>query len=70
MLEKIKNEPVMLFGLLQALLTLLVVFGVGLSPEQIAAVEGLGAIVIALLTRQFVIPRRNVAALKDETAQS
>lgn len=60
MLERIKNEPAVVAGIVQALLGLLLAFGVNLSTEQVGAVMAVTAALLALLVRSQVTPVRNV----------
>lgn len=60
MLERIKNEPAVVAGVVQALLGLLLAFGVNLSTEQVGAVMAVTAALLALLVRSQVTPVRNV----------
>lgn len=52
----IRREPALVAGVVQAVLALLVAFGVGLSPEQVGAVLAVTAAVLALLVRGRVSP--------------
>jgi hypothetical protein len=54
--KRITNEPALILGAVQAALTLAVVFGVKLTPEQIAGVLTFSGALLALLTRQLVVP--------------
>jgi hypothetical protein len=54
--ERITNEPALILGAVQAALTLAVVFGMRLSESQIAAVLTFSGALLALLTRQLVVP--------------
>jgi hypothetical protein len=55
-LDTIKREPALVAGVVQALLAVLVAFGVPLSDVQVAAVLGLSAAVLAVVVRQRVTP--------------
>ena len=59
-LEKIKNEPVAVTALAQALLVLGVEFGLDLSDKQQGAILAVCAAVLALVARQQVTPTRTV----------
>lgn len=59
-MERIKNEPALVAGLVQAVLALAVAFGLDLSPEQIGAILGATAAVLALVVRSKVVPSRKV----------
>jgi len=52
----IKNEPVLITGLVQAVLGLLLAFGVSLSDEQVGSIMAITAVVLAILARMFVTP--------------
>lgn len=56
MIEKIKAEPALVSGAIQALLGLLLAFGVNLSNEQTGAILAVTAAVLALITRATVTP--------------
>jgi hypothetical protein len=60
MLDKIRNEPAVVVGLVVAVLTLVVAFGVPISADQKAAVVGVVGAVLTLLgagvTRSQVSP--------------
>ena len=55
-LDRIRNEPALVAGVLQALLALLLAFGVPLSDEQVGAIVALSAAVLAVVVRQRVTP--------------
>jgi hypothetical protein len=56
----IKNEPVLIAGLVQAIIGLLLVFGVNLNDAQVAAIMTVTAIVLAILARIFVTPNNQI----------
>lgn len=56
MLSRIRREPALVAGIVQALLALLLAFGVPLTDEQVGAVLALSAAVLALLVRARVHP--------------
>lgn len=58
MLEKIKNEPVLLTALVSAVLALAVAFGLHLSKEQTAAILAVVNAGLALVVRSKVTPTR------------
>lgn len=60
MLERIKDEPAIVAGVVQAIIALLVAFGVNLSGEQAAAILGVTAAVLAFVVRRKVVPQRQV----------
>ena len=53
---RIRREPALVAGVLQALLALLLAFGVPLTTTQVAAILGFAAAVLALLVRRKVTP--------------
>jgi hypothetical protein len=55
----IKEEPVGVQGIIQAVLALGTSFGLGLSNSQIGAILAVTAAILALLTRQQVTPLAN-----------
>ena len=55
-LEHIKAEPALVAGAVQAVLALIVAFGVPLSDEQVGAILAVSAAVLALVVRQKVTP--------------
>lgn len=57
-LESIKGEPALVAGFLQALLGLLLAFGVPLTDEQVGAILALSAAVLAFAVRSRVTPTR------------
>lgn len=58
----IKNEPVLIQGLIQAVLGLLLAFGVSLSDEQVGSIMAITAVVLAILARMFVTPTNKLPA--------
>ncbi len=52
----LSREPVLLTGLIEAIIALLVAFGLDLSPEQVGAILGVVAVVTAFVARMFVSP--------------
>ena len=56
MLDRIKAEPALVAGVVQAVLALLLAFGVPLSDEQVGAILALSAAVLAVAVRQNVTP--------------
>jgi hypothetical protein len=55
----IKQEPVGVQGIIQAVLALGTSFGLGLSNSQMGAILAVTAAILALLTRQQVTPLAN-----------
>jgi hypothetical protein len=56
MLQRIKEEPALVLGLLQAVVALVIAFGLRLTEEQIGAIVAFSALALALVTRQAVTP--------------
>ena len=54
--ETVKAEPALIAGALQALLALLLAFGVPMTDEQVGAILALSAAVLAIVVRQRVTP--------------
>lgn len=54
--DRLSNEPVLFLTVVQATLTLLVSFGLGLSTEQVGAILFVSASVLGLIARQKVTP--------------
>jgi hypothetical protein len=52
------REPALFYGLVQAILVLVVTFGLRLPPEQTGGILAVTAIIVAILTRQKVSPAR------------
>jgi hypothetical protein len=60
MIDKIKDEPVLVVAAVQALLGLLLAFGVGLSEQQVAAILTATGALLAFVARSKVTPTRHV----------
>lgn len=56
MIDKIRTEPVLVTALVQAVIGLIVAFGVGLTGEQTAAILAVTAAALALVARSKVTP--------------
>lgn len=52
----LRREPALVAGIVQAVLALLLAFGVDLTQDQVAAVMGVTAAVLALIVRSQVSP--------------
>lgn len=65
--NRIQNEPVLVTALVQAVLALVVSFGLDLSPEQIGSVMAVAAAMLAFVARSKVTPTRRVAAEYDDS---
>jgi hypothetical protein len=50
------REPAMVLALVQAVLALIVAFGLDLAPDQIGAILAVTAVVLGLITRSRVSP--------------
>ncbi len=50
------REPAMLLALVQAVIALVVAFGLKLAPDQIGAVLAVTAVILGLITRSRVSP--------------
>lgn len=66
LLEKVKNEPTLLIGLLGSLLLLGQEFGLPLTDGQETALNSLTVAVLAFWTRRHVVPSRTVIDLPDD----
>jgi hypothetical protein len=60
-LERIKNEPALVAGFVQAVLGLLLAFGVHLDPAQVGAIMAVTAAGLAIVVRANVVPLRNTS---------
>jgi hypothetical protein len=56
MIDRIRNEPALIAGLVQAVLGLLLAFGLKLSIEQVGAIMAVTAAVLAFVVRSVVTP--------------
>jgi hypothetical protein len=50
------REPAMLLALVQAVIALVVAFGLNLKPDQIGAILAVTAVILGLITRSRVSP--------------
>ena len=50
------REPAMVLALVQAVIALVVAFGLNLAPDQIGAIVAAMAVVLGLITRSKVTP--------------
>ena len=55
-MKKILNEPALIAGALQAVIGLLLAFGVELTNEQIGSIMAVSAAALAIFVRQSVVP--------------
>ena len=65
-MDRIRNEPALVIGLVQAALALVIAFGLELSEEQVGAVLAISAAVLALVTRSQVTPNRTTVRLRQQ----
>jgi len=56
LIERVRNEPVLVTGFVQAVLGLLLAFGLDLSNEQTASIMVATAAVLAFVARRKVTP--------------
>lgn len=56
MIDRIKNEPAVVMGLVQAVLGLFLAFGLNVSNEQVGAIMAVTAAVLAFVVRSQVTP--------------
>lgn len=56
MIDRLRNEPVLVVALLDSLIALGIAFGLSLSAEQIAAILAPLQIILGLGARQLVTP--------------
>lgn len=54
--KRIFNEPILLGGVVRAVIYMLMAFGVGISTEQLAAVMTVVETILLLVTRAYVTP--------------
>jgi hypothetical protein len=63
---KLKNEPALIVGFVQAVLALAVSFGLGLSVDQVGAIVAVAAAATSVLLRQQVSPVSSTQTPHDE----
>jgi len=61
-MEIVKNEPVLIQSLVQAILGLFLAFGVNLSNEQTGSIMAVVAVILAIVARMFVTPTNKLPA--------
>ena len=66
-LDRIRREPALVAGLVQAVLALLVAFGLDVSAEQTASILAVTAALLAVVTRAQVTPVVDVVEHRDGT---
>jgi ABC-type amino acid transport system permease subunit len=59
-IERVRNEPVLVQGFVQAVLGLLLAFGLDLSNEQTGSIMVLTAALLAFVARGKVVPTRTL----------
>ena len=52
----VKNEPVLIQSLVQAILGLFLAFGINISNEQTGSIMAVVAVILAIIARMFVTP--------------
>ncbi len=65
MWERLKNEPAVLFSFVEALIALLIAFGLELTGEQTAAVVAVIAVLTGVGVRQTVYGPKTVDTIMD-----
>ena len=60
LIEKVRNEPVLVVTFVAAVLTSLVQFGIPLTDEQANSITVLVIAGLAFVARNKVVPKRNV----------
>lgn len=55
-MNRLTQEPVLVMGVVQALLALIISFGIGLTADQVGTVTAASAAVLALVARSKVTP--------------
>lgn len=60
-IDYIEKEPVAAMALVEAVLAVVVVFGLALSAAQIAAILGLAGAILTIVARKKVTPNKKLA---------
>jgi ABC-type transporter Mla maintaining outer membrane lipid asymmetry permease subunit MlaE len=60
LIERVRNEPVLVTALVSAILGLLIAFGLDLSDEQVGSIMALTGTLLAFVARRKVKPTRNL----------
>jgi hypothetical protein len=68
MVKLFKSEPAAILGAVQAIVALVVAFGLSLSPEQIGSIMAAVAAVVAVVVRSQVSPAASVLVDPTPTA--
>lgn len=66
MLEVVKNEPVLIVALVEALLTMALLFGAPLTKEQIAGIIVVVGLLLAIVARAMVTPMNKLPKPEKE----
>lgn len=61
-----KTEPALILGAIQALIALIVSFGLSLTTEQIGAILAFAAVVVSIITRYLVVSPATLEAKVTE----
>ena len=64
-IDRVRNEPVLLTALIQSVLALVVSFGLSLSPEQIGGILAVSAAILAIVARSQVTPTRTIDYVEE-----
>ena len=67
-IDRVRREPALVSGLVNAVVALAVAFGLDLTEEQIGSILAVVAAVMALVVRQQVTPTASDSS--DDTARS
>jgi hypothetical protein len=59
-IERIKNEPVLICTLIGAVMYLLTTFGINVTADQQKAILAVTVAVLAIVARQAVVPARTL----------
>ncbi len=59
-ITRIKEEPVAVMAVIEAILAVVVVFGISLTTAQATAILGLAGAILTLIARHQVTPTRKV----------
>ncbi len=59
-INRIKEEPVAVMAVIEAILAVVVVFGISLTTAQATAILGLAGAILTLIARQQVTPTRKL----------
>lgn len=68
LIDRIKNEPVLVTTLVGAIINLVVAFGLALTEAQEAGILGVTAAILAFVARSKVVPARKVDSYQPEHA--